>query len=167
MDIKYKVVILALLVAAIVFFNISSFQIGSIRFNNGNSPLGAVLGRAYFSSSDYETECLPDCSKRYDIVPLCHAECDGINGCSFSSERSKEVCTSLSPLNLFNPAVGSVEVYNATENLLVVCCSGNPYRKQLDKKIIRPELPTRNFVRTTRIVFLRGELVRMVVTTFR
>ena len=106
------------------------------------------------------SECKPDCSKTTDPEkPRCHADCDGINGCKFFDQRTKEACTT--PLNR---VVGVTESYNETHKL--TCCEGTPYKhtKLSGKNIILPE--SDNIVRITRIVFYKGQFARMIIDMF-
>jgi len=107
------------------------------------------------------SDCRQDCSKTTDEENLrCHADCDGINGCKFFDERTKEVCTT--PLNR---VVGVTESYNATHKLR--CCIGEPYlhKKISGDRLVFPE--SENIVRITRIVFWRGQFVRMIIDVFK
>ncbi|MBU1205223.1 MAG: carboxypeptidase-like regulatory domain-containing protein [Nanoarchaeota archaeon] len=105
------------------------------------------------------SECKPDCSKTSDEKPRCNADCDGINGCNFYDEITKEACTT--PLNR---VVGVTESYNETHKL--TCCEGAPYKhtKLSGKNIILPE--SDNIVRITRIVFYKGQFARMIIDMF-
>jgi len=107
------------------------------------------------------TDCRPDCSKTTDDENLrCHADCDGINGCEFFDETAKTACTT--PLNR---VVGVTETYNSTHKLR--CCVGTPYLyKQVSgDQLVFPE--SENIVRITRIVFWRGQFVRMIIDMFK
>ena len=107
------------------------------------------------------SDCRQDCSKTTDEENLrCHADCDGINGCKFYDQRTKEVCTT--PLNR---VVGVTESYNSTHKLR--CCVGEPYlyKKISGDRLVFPE--SKNIVRITRIVFWRGQFVRMIVDMFK
>jgi len=107
------------------------------------------------------SDCRQDCSKTTDEENLrCHADCDGINGCKFFDERTKEICTI--PLNR---VVGVIESYNATHKLR--CCIGEPYlhKKISGDRLVFPE--SENIVRITRIVFWRGQFVKMIIDVFK
>jgi len=107
------------------------------------------------------SDCRQDCSKTTDEENLrCHADCDGINGCKFYDLRTKEVCTTP-----YEKVVGVTESYNSTHKLR--CCEGDPY---LYKKISGDRLvflESENIVRITRIVFWRGQFVRMIIDVFK
>jgi len=108
-----------------------------------------------------DSDCRQDCSKTTDEENLrCHADCDGINGCKFYNARTKEVCTT--PLNR---VVGVTESYNSTHKLR--CCIGEPYlyKKISGDRLVFPE--SENIVRITRIVFWRGQFVRMIIDVFK
>lgn len=104
------------------------------------------------------TECQPDCSKRSDDIPVCHTDCDRINGCDFYDETAKEKCTT--PQGRVTNAITS---YNETHKLL--CCKGDPYKPK--KATIKIPEDATYVVRITRIVFWRGQFVRMIVDMFK
>ena len=104
------------------------------------------------------TECQQDCSKTSDEIPVCHADCDGINGCDFHDKTAKDVCTT--PQGRVTNAITS---YNATHKLL--CCEGIPYEPK--KATIKIPEDATHVVRITRIVFWRGQFVRMIVDMFK
>ena len=103
------------------------------------------------------TECQQDCSKTSDEIPVCHAECDGINGCTFHDKTTKEACAN--PPRVTN----AIESYNSTHKLL--CCEGGPYKPK--KATIKLPDDATHVVRITRIVFWRGRFVRMIVDMFK
>ena len=105
-----------------------------------------------------ETECQEDCSKTTDEIPICHADCDGINGCNFYDSITKDACTSPQ-----GRVVNAIESYDKTHKLL--CCEGIPYIP----RNVTIEFPKRakTIVRITRIVFWRGQFVRLIIDMFR
>ena len=103
------------------------------------------------------TECQQDCSKISDEIPVCHADCEGINGCNFYDETAKEACAN--PPRVTN----AIESYNSTHKLL--CCDGEPYKPK--KATIKLPDDATHIVRITRIVFWRGKFVRMIVDMFK
>jgi len=105
------------------------------------------------------SECKPDCSKTTDEKPRCHADCDGINGCRFYDQRTKELCTVP-----YSRVVNVLESYNSTHKLL--CCDGEPYLypKISGDQLVFPE--SEHHVKITRIVFFRGKFARMIIDLF-
>jgi len=105
------------------------------------------------------SDCKPDCSKTTDEKPRCHADCDGINGCRFYDQRTKELCTVP-----YSRVVNVLESYNSTHKLL--CCDGEPYLypKISGDQLVFPE--SEHHVKITRIVFFRGKFARMIIDLF-
>ncbi len=107
-------------------------------------------------------DCQSDCSKKSDVTPRCHADCDGINGCKFYSEypgdeRAKKACTTH-----YNRVVGVVESFNETHK--IICCGTVNQQPYLHSKNMIVKIPddAKNVVTITRLVFWRGRIVRMV-----
>lgn len=115
----------------------------------------------YLSSEIYadDPECKSDCSKTTDEIPVCHADCDGNNGCSFTDENARKVCTDEGSAK--NTSVGNIQSYSGTHK--IICCEGSPYPNRKANVSI---LGTENVVRITRIVFWRGKFVKLVVDMF-
>ena len=109
------------------------------------------------------TECLPDCSKTSDEIPVCHADCDGINGCKFDDKTMMNICTREGEEGWGIP-VGNTVSYNETHKAR--CCIGKPYpyKRVKGTSLVFPE--SENIVRITRIVFFRGQFVRMIIDMF-
>ena len=112
-----------------------------------------------YLSPGISADCRPDCSKTTDEVPMCHADCDGNNGCSFTDENARKVCTDEGSAK--NTSVGNIQSYSGTHK--IICCEGSPYPNRKANVSI---LGTENVVRITRIVFWRGKFVKLVVDMF-
>jgi hypothetical protein len=95
--------------------------------------------------------CEDDCT--YAGSNTIHKECDGINGCSFCDERSKEVCDLAQP--------GWIREYDATH--VVECAEGCPAEKQEVKASVTCE--GENLIKVTKVVSYKGKLVRLIVIT--
>ena len=110
------------------------------------------------------SDCKPDCSKASDPEkPVCHMDCEGINGCHFYDETMMNLCTREGKEGWGIP-VGNTVSYNETHK--ATCCEGKPYlyKKIPGTSLIFPE--TENHVRITRIVFFRGQFARLIVDVF-
>lgn len=109
------------------------------------------------------TECKPDCSKTSDEKPVCHMDCEGINGCNFFDVVIRNKCTR-DGMEGWGIPVGNTVSYSETHK--ATCCEGEPY---LYKKIkgTSIKLPnSKNIIRITRIVFFRGQFARMIIDMF-
>ena len=121
--------------------------------------LGLSLVILIYLSPEIFADCKPDCSKTTDEVPVCHADCDGNNGCSFSNPDTRKVCTDEGSAK--NTSVGNIQSYD--DNNKVICCKGSPYaNRKADVDIPG----AKNVARVTRIVFWRGKFVKLVVDMF-
>ncbi|HLC49821.1 MAG TPA: carboxypeptidase-like regulatory domain-containing protein, partial [Candidatus Nanoarchaeia archaeon] len=97
------------------------------------------------------TSCESDCT--YVSDDLVHAECDGINGCSFSDSISKAACD--------KSKVGWLRDYNSTH--YIVCPSGSPQPKVDIQASVNCASGT--LIKSTSIVTYKGEPVKLVVVT--
>ena len=110
------------------------------------------------------SDCKPDCSKASDPEkPVCHMDCEGINGCKFYDKTMMNLCTREGKEGWGIP-VGNTVSYNETHK--ATCCEGKPYlyKKIPGTSLIFPE--TENLVRITRIVFFRGQFARLIIDVF-
>jgi len=109
------------------------------------------------------SECQPDCSKTNDEIPVCHMDCEGINGCHFNNTIIMNKCTRDG--ETIGVPVGNTISYNETHKAR--CCEGSPYlhKKISGDQLVFPE--SENIVRITRIVFFRGQFVRMIIDVFK
>jgi len=119
-------------------------------------PVNFIL---YTAGSD----CRPDCSKTNDEIPVCHMDCEGINGCHFYDDTLMNVCTRKG--EMIGVPVGNTVSYNETYK--ATCCEGSPYlyKKIPGTSLVFPE--AENIVRITRIVFFRGQFARMIIDVFK
>jgi len=109
------------------------------------------------------SECQQDCSKTSDEIPVCHMDCEGINGCHFYDDTLMNICTRNG--EMIGVPVGNTVSYNETYK--ATCCKGIPYlyKKIPGTSLVFPE--SENHVRITRIVFFRGQFARMIVDMFK
>ncbi|PIN73173.1 hypothetical protein COV22_01435 [Candidatus Woesearchaeota archaeon CG10_big_fil_rev_8_21_14_0_10_47_5] len=98
--------------------------------------------------------CEPDCSFASDAI--CHAECEGINGCSFYDLTAKTVCDGVH--------TDFDRQYNATHK--VSCCKGAPYLPSDIKAVVEIQ-GAKNIVNIVRNVWYDGRFVKMVISVFR
>ena len=119
-------------------------------------PVNFIL---YTAGSD----CRPDCSKTNDEIPVCHMDCEGINGCRFYDDTLMNICTRKG--EMIGVPVGNTVSYNETYKAR--CCEGSPYlyKKTPGTSLVFPE--AENIVRITRIVFFRGQFARMIIDVFK
>jgi len=98
------------------------------------------------------TKCQADCTFTSDNV--CHATCDGYNGCGFFDSKATEICD--------NKGKGFILDYDGTN--AIQCCTGAPAEplKQLATTVIDSE----NIVRIIRPVLYQGVIVKMVLDIF-
>ncbi len=96
--------------------------------------------------------CQDDCTLAYDS--LCHSECNGVNGCSFFDDNSRNVCDRRG----LDFRLG----YNYTYE--VQCCEGEPYMPLKEKatKFVNAS----NWVTITKSLWYEGKLVKLVVDIF-
>jgi len=110
------------------------------------------------------TECQPDCSKTSDEKPVCHMDCEGINGCKFYDKTMMNLCTREGKEGWGIP-VGNTVSYNETHK--ATCCEGKPYlHKKIKGTSIKFPENTTTIVRITRIVFFKGQFARMIIDMF-
>ena len=109
------------------------------------------------------TECKPDCSKTSDEKPVCHMDCDGINGCNFSDVVIRNKCTR-DGMEGWGIPVGNTVSYNKTHK--ATCCEGEPYLYKRIKGTSIKLPKSENIIRITRIVFFRGQFARMIIDMF-
>jgi len=110
------------------------------------------------------TECQPDCSKTSDEKPVCHMDCEGINGCHFYDKTMMNLCTREGKEGWGIP-VGNTVSYNETHK--ATCCEGKPYYyKKIKGTSIKFPENTTTIVRITRIVFFKGQFARMIIDMF-
>jgi len=103
-----------------------------------------------------DMECRHDCTKTFD--GLCHAECDGINGCSFYDYISKAACD-------LNPKHAMVDYEGAIVES-IECCTGSPKAKAaVQLPLVNVEGAT-TVQRITRPVLFRGKLSQMIIVTY-
>ena len=127
--------------------------------SNFSIILGLSLVILIYLLPEISADCKSDCSKTSDEVPVCHADCDGDNGCNFVDEHTKEVCTDVG--SVLNTSVGNIQSYDEANK--VICCKGSPYsNRKADVGIPG----AKNVARVTRIVFWRGKFVKLVVDMF-
>ncbi|MEK6943287.1 MAG: carboxypeptidase-like regulatory domain-containing protein, partial [Nanoarchaeota archaeon] len=114
----------------------------------------ALLGRQKLTQ-DFNmivgTSCESDCTYVFDDIV--HAECDGINGCSFSDPISRIACD--------KSKVGWLRDYNSTH--YVLCPSGSPQPKVDIQASVNCASGT--LIKSTSIVTYKGEPVKLVVVT--
>ena len=97
--------------------------------------------------------CSNDCTFTSDNV--CHAECAGLNGCSFYDSNVQSVCDGQTKDFTLDYPGGQ----------LVQCCTAEPFTPQLVKA--ESQINATNVYRVTRIVSYRGKPVKLVVDIFR
>ena len=116
-----------------------------------------------FTLSTFGSECQQDCSKTSDEIPVCHMDCEGINGCHFYDDTLMNICTREG--KMMGVPVGYTVPYNETYE--ATCCKGIPYlyKKIPGTSLVFPE--SENHVRITRIVFFRGQFARMIIDMFK
>ncbi len=103
-------------------------------------------------------ECLSDCTRTDDPYSLCDATCDGVNGCSFFSGATKNICT------LPQQAKGTRKVISSDgENDTAVYCCKNATVIEKKSNLATIECPKENIVKLTKIVIIDGEPVKMNV----
>jgi len=130
------------------------------QFDFDGTEIVAIDFMLYTAGSD----CKPDCSKASDPEkPVCHMDCEGINGCHFYDETMMNLCTREGKEGWGIP-VGNTVSYNETHK--ATCCEGTPYlhKKTPGTSLIFPE--SENHVRITRIVFFRGQFARLIIDVF-
>ncbi|MFH0867724.1 MAG: carboxypeptidase-like regulatory domain-containing protein [Candidatus Woesearchaeota archaeon] len=97
------------------------------------------------------TTCKDDCTYAGD--DLIHKECDGINGCEFCDETTKQIC------NLAQP--GWIREYDTTRE--VECAEGCPQPKTDVKATVTCE--GQNIIKLTKVITYKGKLTKLVVVT--
>ncbi|MFT4310925.1 MAG: hypothetical protein ACMXYC_04825, partial [Candidatus Woesearchaeota archaeon] len=97
------------------------------------------------------SECQADCTRVGSNT--CDASCEGINGCTFYNNQTKEAVDG----RLLGTLV------NLGNNQQVRACSGEPFAVQPQRAVI--ECGDRPIAQVTRIVYHEGKPVRLVVAT--
>ena len=124
---------------------------------------GLTVFTVNFILYTFGSDCRPDCSKTNDEIPVCHMDCEGINGCHFYDDTLMNICTRKG--EMIGVPVGNTVSYNETYKAR--CCEGSPYlyKKTPGTSLVFPE--AENIVRITRIVFFRGQFARMIIDVFK
>ena len=103
--------------------------------------------------------CQPDCTMLGSQI--CDRRCHGFNGCYYPSDSIKNVCD---PTDA--PYDGALTGHiKQVEGENIRCCTGLT-TQQLDTSEIKVPEESRNVVKTTRIVFLNGQPVRLNVVVY-
>jgi len=98
------------------------------------------------------TYCEPDCT--YNVDSLCHADCDGVNGCSFVNDTAIEKCDLAGR--------GWIRDYSADKK--IECCEGLPYSIQQSVQA-EVQCSKENLIEVVKIINYKGKPVKLVVVT--
>lgn len=133
------------------------------------SPETRTVNLSSVASDNYEfsvylyeesSNCQADCTREGSDV--CDRTCDGYNGCTFPSNKVKDICDS--GTGQYDGATnGQVKTYNSTHE--VRCCDSTPYKSETEPES-NVTVEADDIVRTERIVTINGEQVKMNVISF-
>jgi hypothetical protein len=135
------------------YYNIVVEKDGYIPYTEANYELLASQPMDFVLA--LSSECQPDCTTNDDY---CHAECDGVNGCSFpssfntNSESVADVCN--------GKGVGWPVDFDVAPELEVVCCTGPPATPSTPV-VADPSTGDVEVFTSTRIVNVGGRLLTM------
>jgi hypothetical protein len=99
---------------------------------------------------NYGLVCEEDCS--YLLDDRCHQECHNVNNCSFYDDTAKTKCN--------GAKIGWEVEYDPGSGELIECCTGSP--KNISEVKATVDCPYKNLIKFHRIVYYKGEPIRMV-----